>query len=370
VGEPVNELRIGVIGAGTISGQYSDTLARLPGLSVCAVADLDTGRAAALAARHPRARVRAVEDLIGAPDVDLVLNLTLPATHADLTLAALAAGKHVYVEKPLATTVSQGHQVLAAAMAEGLRVGCAPDTVLGTGIQTARAAIDAGNIGSAVAATAFMTTPGHERWHPDPEFYYRPGGGPLYDMGPYYLSALVHLLGPVVSVSATAGRARGRRTIGSGPRAGESFEVGVDTHVTGVLRHVGGALTTLLMSFDIWSARLPAIEVHGSAGSLSVPDPNRFDGPVEIYRPNDVSWQRVRPCAGYVDAGRGVGVADLAAALRGGGPHRAGSGLALHVLDVMETLVRAAEQGRTLDVVTPTARPEPVAGMVSVLTRR
>lgn len=365
MGEPVNILRVGVIGAGMISSQYSDTLARTPGLDVIAVADLEPDRATALAARHPGARVCDADELVGADDVDLVLNLTLPTEHASITLAALAAGKHVYTEKPLAATVAQGHQVVAASTAAGLRVGCAPDTVLGTGIQTARALVDAGRIGSPVAATAFMTTPGHERWHADPEFYYRPGGGPLYDMGPYYLSALVHLLGPVARVSAVSSRPRGRRTIGAGPRAGESFEVEVDTHVTGALIHASGAVSTVLMSFDVWAARLPAIEVHGSAGSLSVPDPNRFDGPVEVYEPQAAGWQRARRSAGYVGAGRGVGITDLAAALTTGGPHRACAGLALHVLDVMETLTRSAQEGRALDITTPTARPEAVPGLWS-----
>lgn len=183
--------------------------------------------------------------------------------------------------------------MLAAARETGLRVGCAPDTVLGTGTQTARKAVDDGLIGRPVAATAFMTGAGHERWHPDPEFYYRPGGGPLLDMGPYYLSALVHLLGPVVRATGASSRPRARRTIGSGPRAGHTFPVEVDTHITGVLEHASGALSTLVMSFDVRAARLPRVEVHGTDASLSVPDPNNFEGAVEIHRGD--GWEALPP---------------------------------------------------------------------------
>jgi predicted dehydrogenase len=293
-------------------------------------------------------------------DVDAVLNLTIPAAHAEVALAALAAGKHVYGEKPLAANRKEAEAVLAAAHEAGLRVGCAPDTVLGTGTQTARKAVDDGLIGTPVAATAFMTSAGHEKWHPDPEFYYRPGGGPLLDMGPYYLSALVHLLGPVVRVTGASSRPRAQRTIGSGARAGHTFPVEVDTHITGILEHAGGALSTLVMSFDIRAARLPRIEVHGTSASLSVPDPNGFDGPVEIHRGD--GWETLPVSAGCPDAGRGAGLADLAEALSAGRPHRASAELAAHVLDIMLTLMDAADQGRALPVTTTCERPDPVSG--------
>ncbi|MEV7683982.1 Gfo/Idh/MocA family oxidoreductase [Streptomyces sp. NPDC088341] len=358
MGEP---LRIGMVGAGKISGAYLDTLERLDGVTLTAVTDLDPGRAGAVAARVPGVAVSgSVAELVARPDVDAVLNLTIPAAHAEVALAALAAGRHVYGEKPLAATRAEADAVLAAAGAAGLRVGCAPDTVLGTGVQTARKAVDDGLIGTPVAATAFMTTPGHERWHPDPEFYYRPGGGPLLDMGPYYLSALIHLLGPVVKVTGAASSPRAEREIGSGPRAGERFAVEVATHVTGVLRHAGGALTTLVMSFDIHAARLPRIEVHGTAGSLSVPDPNGFDGPVEVHRDGG-EWETLPVSAGYTGAGRGTGLADLAEALAAGRPHRASAELSRHVLDIMLTLLASAREDRSLPVESSCARPEPVS---------
>ncbi|TQM12012.1 Gfo/Idh/MocA family protein [Pseudonocardia kunmingensis] len=361
-------LRVGIVGAGNISGQYSTCLARLPQLQVRAVCDLRADRAEALAAQHDGARVLGLPELLAAPDVDAVLALTLPSTHADVALAALAAGKHVYVEKPLAGSVAEGREVVKAAAAAGLRVGCAPDTVLGTGVQTARAVVDAGRIGTPHAATAFMTTPGHERWHPDPEFYYQPGGGPLLDMGPYYLTSLVHLLGPVVRVTGASARPSVTRTIGKGPRAGESFDVTVDSTITGVLEHASGALSTLIMSFDIWAARLPRIEVHGTGGSLSVPDPNHFDGPVELFSATapDEGWVDVGVEAGYLGAGRGHGLADLALALADDRPHRAGDELGLHVLEIMESVQQAADDHTSVELTTTCHRPEPVAGVVDL----
>ncbi len=350
-----------MVGAGKISGAYLSTLERLTSVRLTAVTDLDRGRAESVAEQvaHEVAVAPDVAALVARDDVDAVLNLTIPAVHAEVALAALGAGKHVYGEKPLAAGREEADAVLAAAREAGLRVGCAPDTVLGTGTQTARKAVDDGLIGRPVAATAFMTTAGHEKWHPDPEFYYRPGGGPLLDMGPYYLSALVHLLGPVVKVTGASSRPRTERAIGSGPRAGHTFPVEIDTHVTGVLEHAGGALSTLVMSFDIRAARLPRIEVHGTDASLSVPDPNGFDGAVEIHRGD--GWESLPVSAGFRDAGRGIGLADLSGALSAGRPHRASAELAAHVLDVMLTLMEAAAQERAHPVGSTCERPAPVA---------
>ncbi|MFD4507026.1 Gfo/Idh/MocA family protein [Streptomyces sp. NPDC058457] len=358
MGEPLKPLGIGIVGAGKISGAYLSTLEGLRSLRLTAVTDLDPARARSAAERTGAAEAPDVAALVARDDVDAVLNLTIPAAHAEVALTALAAGKHVYGEKPLAANRKEADAVLAAAREAGLRVGCAPDTVLGTGTQTARKAVDDGLIGRPVAATAFMTSAGHESWHPDPEFYYRPGGGPLLDMGPYYLSALVHLLGPVVRVTGASSRPRAERTIGSGPRAGTVFPVEVDTHITGVLEHAGGALSTLVMSFDVRAARLPRIEVHGTEASLSVPDPNGFDGAVELHRGD--GWQTLPVSAGYRDTGRGIGLADLAEALAQGRPHRASAELAAHVLDVMLTLTDAADQGRALPVTSTCERPAPL----------
>jgi predicted dehydrogenase len=348
-------VRIGIIGLGVISSAYLRTLQRLADVDVVAVADLLPDRAEAVAEQYRGVRGIAVDDLLDATDVDLVLNLTIPAAHSEIALAALAAGKHVYSEKPLAATSTEAREVLALADKTGLRVGCAPDTVLGTGVQTARAVVDNGGIGTPFAATAFMTTPGHELWHPDPEFYYQPGGGPLLDMGPYYLTALVTLLGPVRRVVGMSSSPQLTRTIGSGPRAGTVFPVDVPTHVTGVLEHVDGALSTLLMSFDVWAADLPKIEVYGTTGSVSVPDPNLFDGQVRVSQ--GLEWTDVPASAGYREAARGSGVADMARAITAGVPHRAGGELAFHILDVMESLLTAASAGSAVEVGSRCTRP-------------
>ncbi|MFE7404565.1 Gfo/Idh/MocA family protein [Isoptericola sp. NPDC057559] len=354
MGQP---LRIGIVGVGAISAQYLGTIARLEAVRLVAVADLDAARAAAVAAEQG-VRALAVDELVTDPEVDVVLNLTVPAAHADVALRAIAAGKDVYGEKPLAATTDEARAIVEAGRAAGVRVGCAPDTVLGTGVQTARKAVDDGLVGTPVAATATMVTPGHERWHPNPDFYYQPGGGPLLDMGPYYVTALVTLLGPVESVVGSASRPRSVRTVGSGPRAGEQVPVDVDTHVTGVLRHESGALSTLVMSFDTVASRASRIEVHGDQGSLVVPDPNNFDGTVELHRLGG-AWEELPASAGYRDAGRGYGLADLAATPPDA-TARANGDLAFHVLDVMTSLLTAADKGTSVAVASTCERPAAV----------
>lgn len=351
---------IGIIGTGFISGAYLDHLSALGGVEVVAVADLDVTRAEAVAAQHPEVRALTPDELLTDPAVDVVLNLTIPAAHAAVTLAALRAGKHVYGEKPLAVDRAEAEPLIKAAAAAGLRLGCAPDTVLGTGTQTARAAVDRGDIGVPTAASVAFVAPGHELWHPAPEFYYQAGGGPLLDMGPYYVTSLVTLLGPVRRVTGRAGRSLEQRTVHSGPRAGTTFGVDVQSHVTGVLEHESGALTTLMMSFEVWASRLPKIELYGTEGSLSVPDPNRFDGDVELATPAAREWTTLPVAGGYAGAGRGVGVADLARAIRTGGPHRADGALAFHVLDVMESLLESAAQDRSVEVLSTVERPAAV----------
>jgi predicted dehydrogenase len=343
-------MRVGIVGIGQISGQYLKTLPRLTNLELTAVADLDPSRSV------PGIRTLTPAALYAADDVDIVLNLTIPAAHQEVALAAIAAGKSVYGEKPLAPNTEQAREILDAATQAGVSVGCAPDTVLGTGVQTARAVLDAGEIGRPIAATAFMTTPGHERWHPAPEFYYQPGGGPLLDMGPYYLTALVTLLGPVRRVVGMSATPQATRTT----VAGKTFPVEVATHVTGVLEHANGALSTLLMSFEVWAADLPRIEVYGTGGSLSVPDPNNFHGPVRIFRAGSESWADQPESGGYPNAARGYGLSDLARALRTGSTPRANGKLAFHVLDVMESLLKAAETGTSIAITSDVDRPASV----------
>lgn len=360
MGNPLDagkQIRVGIIGCGAIIAQYLTNFRRLDAIDLVAVADLDPARAQAVADSYDGVRAVTVEELLAADDVELVLNLTIPAAHAPIALRAIAAGKSVYGEKPLAATTAEARQVLDAAREAGVVVGCAPDTVLGTGIQTARKAIDDGLIGAPISATATMVTPGHERWHPNPDFYYQPGGGPLLDMGPYYVSALVTLLGPVVSVIGAASHTRDSRTIGSGPREGEEIPVTIDSHVTGVLVHASGALSTLVMSFDAVKTKSANIEIHGAAGSLVVPDPNHFDGNVELFTLGAESWQTLPVSAGYIDSGRGFGIADLAATPAGTEP-RAGGQLAFHALEVMESVLASAHSGSAVSIESTVARPE------------
>ncbi|MCM3695333.1 Gfo/Idh/MocA family protein [Microbacterium oleivorans] len=345
---------VGIVGLGVISRQYLDLFATSPSIRVAAVADLNAERAADVAAALPDARALTVAELMADQDVQTVLNLTVPAAHAEVAHAAVSAGKSVHGEKPLALTVTEGRGILEAATAAGVRVTSAPDTVLGTGIQTARRLVDDGAIGTPMSASATWVSPGHELWHPAPGFYYAPGGGPLFDMGPYYLTSLVHLLGPIVAVTGAARRARSQRTIATGPHAGEQIEVEVDTHVSGLLEHAGGAVSTIVTSFDAVASTSPPIEVHGDRGSLIVPDPNMFDGEVRLAELGRGGWRSVAASAGYADSGRGIGLID---AVAGQGPGRAGGSLALHVLDVMESLLRSSAEGRRLSIHTVAERP-------------
>ena len=350
-------MKVGMIGCGVISRQYLESFDRLPDVQLVAVADLDRVRAEAAAEGREGVRVLTVDELIADAEVDTVLNLTIPAAHAEVDLRAIAAGKNVYSEKPFAVTTEEGARVLEAAAAAGVLTGSAPDTVLGTGTQTARAVIDDGVIGTPIAATATMVTPGHERWHPQPDFYYVPGGGPLLDMGPYYIHALVTLLGPVEAVIGAASRLRTERTIGSGPREGESIPVTTDTHVTGVLVHESGVLSTLVMSFDAVATSAHPIEIHGTGGTLAVPDPNRFDGDVQLHALGGDGWQTLPVTGGYEGASRGIGLQDMAVR---GADLRASGELGQHVLEVMNGVLEAAHGGSRVEVTSTVERPAAV----------
>ncbi|MFC7531705.1 Gfo/Idh/MocA family protein [Actinoplanes sp. GCM10030250] len=353
MGEPH---RIGIVGTGWISGAYLRTLRDHPAVTIAAVADLDASRAASVAEGITGCRALPVDSLLRDDSITTILNLTVPAAHASVALSAITNNKQVYGEKPLTSDMSSARSLLERAATAGVAVGCAPDTVLGTGVQTARAAVDAGAIGRPLSAVAVMATPGHERWHHHPDFYYVPGGGPLLDMGPYYLTALVHLLGPVAAVTGASSRLRATRVIGSGPREGERIPVSVDTHVTGVLHHASGALSTITTSFDAVRTTAAPIEVHGETGTLAVPDPNLFAGDVRLFALGASEWQTVRPSAGYADASRGIGLLDM---LTAPAPRASGT-LALHVLDAMTSLLRSAGEGRRIELTTTTERPDPM----------
>lgn len=338
---------VGIVGAGTISTTYLENLTSFPDVRVRGVADLDLERAAATAARFDLPWSGPVEGLLADPAVEIVVNLTVPAVHAEVGLAALDAGKHVWSEKPLALDRPSARTLLDAAAGKGLRVACAPDTVLGAGIQSARRAIDDGAIGRPQTALALFQSPGPESWHPAPEFLFAAGGGPLLDMGPYYLTALVHLMGPIARVTATAGRARESRTIGSGPRAGTVFAVTVPTTVTALLQFARGGSAQAVFSFDSGVGRT-TLEVTGTGGTAVLPDPNRFDGDTEIVVPG-AAGPRIVAASG-ASSSRGTGVLEMARAIRAGVPERASGELAYHVLDVMLATVESADAGRTVEV--------------------
>lgn len=356
MGVPLN---VGVIGVGNISRQYFEHFPQLPNLRLTAVADLDLERASAVAAEQG-VHGLSVDELLAHPEVDAVLNLTIPQAHAEVALRALAAGKHVYGEKPLALSTAEAAPVLERAAAQGLRIGSAPDTVLGTGIQTALALLDDGRIGHPVAAAVAWSAPGHELWHPAPAFYYQPGGGPLFDMGPYYLTSLVSFFGPVVRVSGATGRSTRERTVATGPLAGSTIPVDVDTHVTALLEHASGVISTVTVSFEVWATRAPKFEVYGTAGTIAVPDPNMFSDPVELATADDREFREVPVAAGYADAGRGYGLADMARAIETDRPHRASGELAFHVLEIMESVIRAGATHTVVELASTVERPAPV----------
>jgi predicted dehydrogenase len=362
--EPVG---VAVVGCGTISNEYLRNLTSFPDLNVLICADLDLERAKAQAAAYGVPAAGSTAQALESPDVELVVNLTVPAAHTEVAAAALAAGKHVWLEKPLALDTSAGKVLLADAAEAGLRVGCAPDTVLGAGLQTARRLIEAGTIGTPLTALTLMQDPGPERWHPAPEFLFQRGAGPLFDMGPYYLSSLATLFGPVRQVAAIGRRSRDRRTIVRGPRAGTAFDVEVPTHVSALVDYAGGAAATLVLSFDSPLRRHGFLEVTGTEATLSLPDPNRFDGEIKIRATGSDEWLAL-PTTGAT-AGRGLGVLDMARAMRSGVPHRASGELGLHVLDIMEAIARSAAAGTFEQVATTFDAPAAVAADWSPLAR-
>nr|WP_042179720.1 Gfo/Idh/MocA family oxidoreductase [Kibdelosporangium sp. MJ126-NF4]CEL13992.1 NADH-dependent dehydrogenase [Kibdelosporangium sp. MJ126-NF4]CTQ88360.1 NADH-dependent dehydrogenase [Kibdelosporangium sp. MJ126-NF4] len=341
-------LGIGVIGAGVISDVYLTNLTSFPDVNVVRVADLDTARAQAQADKHGVPRAGTVADLLTDPQVELVVNLTIPAAHAEVGLAALDAGKHVWSEKPLALDRQSGRKLLDRAAEKGLRVACAPDTLLGAGLQTARRAIDDGRIGEPRTVLALFQTPGPESWHPAPEFLYQAGGGPLLDMGPYYLSSLVTLLGPIARVTGAGGQARPTRVIGSGPRAGTEFAVTVPTSVTALVEFARGGSAQIVLSFDSALLRTGLLEVTGTGGVAVLPDPNYFEGPTTLHLPGREQPQEVE-AQGHT-ATRGTGVLELARAIRTGVPERASGALAYHVLDTMLAIDESISSGRTVVV--------------------
>jgi predicted dehydrogenase len=353
----LEKTKIGIIGCGNIAPAYLSAGDRFDILEVVACADLVLERAQARAEEFGLPKACTVDELLADPDIEIVVNLTIPQAHAEIALAALQSGKHTYAEKPFAVTREDGQRVLQLAQERGLLVGCAPDTFLGGGSQTCRKLLDDGWIGQPIGCSAYLMCRGHEHWHPDPAFYYQPGGGPLFDMGPYYLTALTNLLGATASVAASATVTFPQRRISSQPRRGETIEVNTPTHVNGILQFASGAIGTITTSFDVWASTHVPIEIYGTEGSLLFPDPNGFGGGIRVQRYEHEGWLDVPLTHGYADPNRGIGVADMAYAIRSGRPHRASGAMAYHVLDIMHALYDAAEQRQYVKVESQVERP-------------
>ena len=356
-----SKVRVGIIGCGNISQAYFNGAKLFEVLEVVACADLNP-EAAKAKAEENGCVAQSVDELLANQDVDLVINLTIPAVHAEVSLAALNAGKHVHCEKPLAVHLDDAKKVLATAENKGLLVGCAPDTFLGAGLQTARKMVDDGWIGSVFSGTAFLMSRGPESWHPNPAFFYEVGGGPMFDMGPYYITALVHLLGPVKEVSGVTTSAFKERIATCKEQFGKLLPVSVPTHSSGTLVFHSGAVVTVTISFNVHRHGHSPIELYGSEGSLKVPDPNTFDGPLEVWTPTSGEWRNQALCYPYSENSRSIGAADMAYAILSGGKrrHRSSGALAYHVLEVMHAFEKSSTLKKQVSIESTPPQPEPL----------
>ncbi|WP_026556749.1 Gfo/Idh/MocA family protein [Arthrobacter sp. 35W] len=339
---------VAVIGAGNISKQYLDNLTTFPDLKVHVIADLFEDAAAARAAEYGIPEWGAPELALNHPDVEIVVNLTIPAAHVEVATAAVNAGKHVWSEKPFSLDRESGLGLLKAADAAGVRLGCAPDTFLGAGLQTARRLIESGAIGTPLTARTVFQVPGPDLWHPNPAFLFQKGAGPLFDMAPYYLTALIQSFGPIARVAAVGSTSRATRTVGSGPKAGEEFAVEVPTHVSAIAEFESGASSHSVYSFESPRLEMGFVEITGTEATISLPDPNNFDGELRLWRAGDEEWTVV-PATGPAN-GRGMGVLDMARSIRAGIPHRAQGQLAYHVLDAMVSIAESIDTGTFITV--------------------
>jgi len=353
-------VKVGLVGCGFISGIYLENSKIFNSFDVVALADLIQERSEGRAKEYGIPKVCSTEELMTDPEIEIVLNLTTPDGHYNVAKQAIEAGKSVYNEKPLSIELEDGKELIDTAKEMGVLVGGAPDTFLGGGIQTCRKLIDDGWIGEPIAVNSFLTNHGHESWHPDPEFFYKKGGGPMFDMGPYYLTALVNLMGAIKQVKASTRVTFEERTITSEPKFGNKIKVDLPTHIVGIIDFQNNATGSILTSFDVWGAQLPRIEIYGTLGSLSVPDPNTFGGPVKIYLPEYKEWRDVPISHGYTFNSRGLGVADMSNAIRSKRPHRANGDLTYHVLEVMHAFHTASDIEKTVKIESTVEKPAPL----------
>ena len=340
-------MKIGVIGCGNISSIYLENLTkRFENTEVVAISDLIHEKALEKAEKFGISRIMALEEMINSREIEAILNITTPKAHYEINKKALLSGKHVYCEKPLCITDEEARAVTDIAAKSNLTVGSAPDTILGAGIQTCKEILDAEEIGQIIGAVGFMTCPGHESWHPDPEFYYQKGGGPLLDMGPYYLTAMTYLIGSITAVNGIGTMPQKTRKIHSGPKAGKEFNVEVLTHINSIFEFENGATGNIIMSFDTWYTHLPYIEIYGSKGTLTVPDPNSFGGPVLIRKAGSSIWKEIPLNLPYSDNSRGLGLSEMVEAIEADREPIASGKRALHVLEVMNAIIDSANRAR------------------------
>jgi predicted dehydrogenase len=346
---------VGFIGTGMISDTYLEHLTSFPDVRVVILGDLDQARAQAQAEKHGVPEWGSSDDVLTHPEVEIIVNLTIPAVHALVASQAIAAGKHVWTEKPISIDRASGLALLEQAASAGLLVGVAPDTVLGPGVQTARRAIARGDIGVPLSAQTVMQYAGPDIFHPNPEFLFSLGAGPLFDMGPYYLTTLVHIFGSVDTVAAFGSRGRATRTVKAGDRAGTEFPVEVPTHVSAIAQFAGGGVSQSVFSFESPLAKMGVVEITGTEGTLVVPDPNMFTGEVKITRTPALEAMREAPQWEVVEvtgalAGRGIGVLDMARSIRSGSQPLASGELGYHVLDTLMAIDEAVATRRTVQV--------------------
>ncbi|PCJ52551.1 MAG: oxidoreductase [Planctomycetota bacterium] len=355
----MEKVKLGIIGCGNISGAYFKGAQAFEIVEIKSCADLNMDVAQAQAEEYGVQAVT-VDELLADSEIEIVINLTIPAVHAKVSLQVLNAGKHVHSEKPFGINLEEAAEVLAVAKEKGLRVGSAPDTFLGAGLQTCRKILDDNWIGDCVAGTAFMLSNGPESWHPNPAFFYKTGGGPMLDMGPYYMSALVHLLGPAKSVTGIAVKSFDERVAGCKEHFNERLPVEVPTHYSGIIEFVNGALITVIISFDVFKHSLPRIELYGKEGSLAIPDPNTFGGDVKVFRPGNEDWEKVPYSHLYSENSRIIGAVDMAHAIQTDRPHRCNGEFAYHVLEIMMAFEKSNDCGGKYQLESTCEQPAPL----------
>lgn len=358
----MKKIGVGIIGCGNINSIYMENLTKMfHNVELLAICDLDSEKTRIAVEKYGVKHIYTIEEMLADEKIKIVVNLTTPIGHYELCKRILLAGKNAYVEKPLSLSLEEGKELIALAKEKGLLIGCAPDTFMGAGIQTAIKVIQDGIIGDVIGATAFMMCHGHENWHPAPEFYYKKGGGPMFDMGPYYLTALVSMIGSVDSVSGMTSKSFETRTITSAPLYGTVIDVEIPTHVSGMLRFKNGAVANIITSFDVWGSTLPKIEVYGTRGSMIVPDPNCFDGEILVKQSFSNDFEKVPLLFKHSENSRGYGISDMADCILNNRKDLCASGeKALHVLEIMHAIHTSSNTGKQIQLTTFCDVPRPV----------